>query len=92
MYCNVASSRQQSLHLNAVIFQVRPAGDALYESQIEPWSEYLTGKQGRAPEMPWDPLAFAVKEAHARGLELHAWFNPYRAKDPTAKGSRSPRA
>ena len=72
--------------LNAVIFQVRPAGDALYKSSIEPWSEYLTGVQGHPPDVPWDPLAFAVKEAHARGLELHAWFNPYRAKDPSAKG------
>lgn len=75
--------------LNAVVFQVRPAGDALYASKIEPWSEYLTGKQGKAPDVPWDPLAFAVREAHARGLELHAWFNPYRAKDPTAKGPLS---
>ena len=72
--------------LNAVIFHVRPAGDALYASTIEPWSEYLTGRQGLAPAPPWDPLAFAVTEAHARGLELHAWFNPYRAKDPTSKG------
>ncbi len=72
--------------LNAVIFQVRPAGDALYASKIEPWSEYLTGRQGAAPDPAWDPLAFAVKEAHARGLELHAWFNPYRAKHPSAKG------
>jgi uncharacterized lipoprotein YddW (UPF0748 family) len=78
--------RAASIGLNAVIFQVRPAGDALYESSIEPWSEYLTGLQGRAPSPFWDPLAFAVKEAHARGLELHAWFNPYRAKHPSAKG------
>jgi uncharacterized lipoprotein YddW (UPF0748 family) len=77
--------RAQSLHLNAVIFQVRPAGDALYESQIEPWSEYLSGRQGVAPEPRWDPLKFAVDEAHARGLELHAWFNPSRAKDASAK-------
>lgn len=76
----------QRTGLNAVLFQVRPSGDALYASTIEPWSEYLTGKQGRAPDEPWDPLAFAVREAHVRGLELHAWFNPYRAKDPTAKG------
>ncbi len=72
--------------LNAVFFQVRPAGDALYASRIEPWSEYLTGRQGRPPDRPWDPLAFAIREAHARGLELHAWFNPYRARDPSAKG------
>jgi uncharacterized lipoprotein YddW (UPF0748 family) len=72
--------------LNAVIFQVRPSGDALYASPLEPWSEYLTGRQGTAPAPRWDPLAFAVEEAHRRGLELHAWFNPYRAKHPSAKG------
>jgi uncharacterized lipoprotein YddW (UPF0748 family) len=72
--------RAAALRLNAVIFQVRPAADALYASRLEPWSEYLTGHQGRAPEPFWDPLEFAVREAHARGLELHAWFNPYRAR------------
>src|SRR5438105_5028200 len=56
--------RAQSLRLNAVIFQVRPAGDAFYASRLEPWSEYLTGQQGRAPQPFWDPLAFAVTEAH----------------------------
>jgi uncharacterized lipoprotein YddW (UPF0748 family) len=71
--------RAQELKLNAVIFQVRPAADALYQSAIEPWSEFLTGTQGKAPDPVWDPLAFAITEAHARGLELHAWFNPYRA-------------
>jgi uncharacterized lipoprotein YddW (UPF0748 family) len=72
--------------LNAVLLQVRPAADAVYPSKLEPWSEYLTGHQGLAPVPAWDPLEFAVKEAHARGLELHAWFNPYRAKEPSAKG------
>ncbi|MET8576229.1 family 10 glycosylhydrolase [Streptomyces sp. NPDC005012] len=62
--------------LNTVIFQVRPTADALWPSPHEPWSAYLTGTQGRAPG--WDPLGTAVAEAHARGLELHAWFNPYR--------------
>ena len=71
--------RAQRLNLNAVIFQVRPAGDALYESKLEPWSHFLTGRQGRAPVPFWDPLAFAITEAHRRGLELHAWFNPFRA-------------
>ena len=71
--------RAQALKLNAVIFQVRPAADALYTSVLEPWSEFLTGTQGRAPEPAWDPLQFAIDEAHARGMELHAWFNPYRA-------------
>jgi len=83
--------RARAVGLNAVILQVRPAGDALYASTIEPWSEYLTGRQGRAPVPRWDPLAFAVREAHARGLELHAWFNPYRAQEPSAKGPLSPR-
>lgn len=71
--------RAAALRLNAVIFQVRPGADALYKSPYEPWSQFLTGRQGRAPEPAWDPLAFAVEEAHKRGLELHAWFNPYRA-------------
>lgn len=65
--------------LNALIFQVRPAGDAMYKSDIEPWSPFLTGKMGMAPSPAWDPLEFAVTEAHKRGMELHAWFNPYRA-------------
>ncbi|MFG2605333.1 glycoside hydrolase family 10 protein [Streptomyces sp. NPDC048514] len=65
--------------LNTVIFQVRPTADALWPSPYEPWSEYLTGTQGRNPG--WDPLGTAVKEAHARGLRLHAWFNPYRIAD-----------
>lgn len=71
------------LNLNAVIFQVRPAADALYESQLEPWSEYLTGAMGKSPG--YDPLRFAIDEAHARGLELHAWFNPYRVRHADAK-------
>ncbi len=81
--------RAAALKLNAVIFQVRPAADALYASRIEPWSEYLTGTQGRAPEPFWDPLEFAVRESHKRGLELHAWFNPYRARH---EGRHSPLA
>lgn len=71
--------RASALGLNAIIFHVRPGGDALYASPYEPWSQYLTGRQGRAPEPLWDPLEFAVEEAHKRGLELHAWFNPFRA-------------
>jgi uncharacterized lipoprotein YddW (UPF0748 family) len=73
----------QRLKLNVVILQVRPACDALYPSSLEPWSEYLTGAQGKAPAPSWDPLAFAVTQAHARGLELHAWFNPFRARHGT---------
>jgi uncharacterized lipoprotein YddW (UPF0748 family) len=79
--------RTRELGLNAFILHVRPAGDALYQSSLEPWSEYLTGEQGRAPEPFYDPLAFAVREAHARGLELHAWFNPYRARHPSARSA-----
>ncbi len=69
----------EQLKMNAVILQVRPMADAIFPSKFEPWSEYLTGKQGKAPSPYYDPLQFAVEEAHKRGLELHAWFNPYRA-------------
>lgn len=62
--------------LNAVFFQVRPMADALYRSSLEPWSEFVSGQRGAAPA--WDPLEYAVEEAHARGLELHAWVNPFR--------------
>lgn len=78
--------RAAEINLNAVVFQVRPSADALYKSDLEPWSEYLTNAQGVPPNPEWDPLAFAVEEAHRRGLELHAWFNPYRAWHPAAKG------
>ncbi|MEU6355618.1 family 10 glycosylhydrolase [Streptomyces sp. NPDC047072] len=67
--------------LNAVMFQVRPTADALWPSPYEPWSQYLTGTQGKDPG--WDPLGTAVTEAHGRGLELHAWFNPYRIANHT---------
>ncbi len=72
----------QNLNMNAVIFQVRPQCDAFYQSDLEPWSYYLTGEQGTAPEPFYDPLKFWIDEAHNRGLELHAWFNPYRAHHP----------
>lgn len=72
------------LKLNAVILQVRPAADALYDSRLEPWSEYLSGRQGQAPEPFYDPLAFWISEAHQRGLELHAWLNPFRARQSQA--------
>jgi uncharacterized lipoprotein YddW (UPF0748 family) len=75
--------------LNAVLLQVRPACDALYPSSLEPWSEYLTGEMGKSPTALWDPLATAVEEAHARGIELHAWLNPYRARHPTGKSALS---
>lgn len=73
------------LKMNALILQVRPAADALYTSSIEPWSEYLSGLQGQAPQPFYDPLTLWVSEAHANGLELHAWFNPYRARHSAAK-------
>jgi uncharacterized lipoprotein YddW (UPF0748 family) len=66
-------------NINIVVFQIRPECDALYESEYEPWSYWLTGTQGQAPSPYYDPLSFALKEAHKRGMELHAWFNPYRA-------------
>jgi uncharacterized lipoprotein YddW (UPF0748 family) len=69
----------QAHNFNAVIFQVRPQADALYDSKLEPWSYYLTGEQGKAPEPYYDPLAFWIEAAHERGLELHVWLNPYRA-------------
>jgi uncharacterized lipoprotein YddW (UPF0748 family) len=69
--------RLQETRFNAIFFQVRPEGDALYKSELEPWSGSLTGKQGKDPG--YDPLAFLVEEAHKRGIEVHAWLNPYRA-------------
>jgi uncharacterized lipoprotein YddW (UPF0748 family) len=72
-------------HFNAVILQVRPQADALYKSDLEPWSYYLTGKQGTAPEPFYDPLEFWVKETHDRGIELHVWLNPYRAHHVVGK-------
>lgn len=81
--------RAAEIGLNAIVLQVRPAADALYASPYEPWSEYLTGQMGRAPEPLYDPLEFAVAEAHRRGLELHAWFNPYRALHPSARSAVS---
>jgi uncharacterized lipoprotein YddW (UPF0748 family) len=71
------------LRLNAVIFQVRPMTDAVYRSNLEPWSEFLTGEMGKAQD--FDPLEFLIAEAHKRGILVHAWFNPYRAYHPAAK-------
>ncbi|MCR6720107.1 MAG: family 10 glycosylhydrolase [Chitinophagaceae bacterium] len=65
--------------MNAVIVQVRPSGDAFYPSSLEPWSQWLTGTQGKAPTPYYDPLQFMIDEAHKRGMEFHAWLNPYRA-------------
>jgi uncharacterized lipoprotein YddW (UPF0748 family) len=69
----------QRAGLNAVFVQIRPASDAFYKSDLEPWSRWLTGTQGKAPADGQDPLPFLITEAHRRGMEFHAWFNPYRA-------------
>ncbi len=69
--------KMASLKLNAIIFQVRPQADAVYRSRLEPWSPWLTGRMGKSPG--YDPLAYCIKQAHARGIEVHAWFNPFRA-------------
>ncbi|MGB1261138.1 MAG: glycoside hydrolase family 10 protein [Akkermansiaceae bacterium] len=75
------------LNLNAVIFQVRPHADALYQSNMEPWSPWLTGSMGRSPG--YDPLAYCISQAHARGIEVHAWFNPFRALPNTSMQTSS---
>lgn len=80
----------QSNGMNAIIMQIRPAGDALYPSQYEPWSEYLTGKQGLPPNPYYDPLEFMISETHKRGMEFHAWLNPYRAVFNIFKSSVAP--
>ena len=82
--------RSRALNLNAIVLQVRPAADAIYPSSLEPWSEFLTGKQGRAPEPLYDPLREWIAESHRRGLELHAWFNPYRARHQRAISELDP--
>jgi uncharacterized lipoprotein YddW (UPF0748 family) len=80
----------QKTGINAVMFQVRPAADAFYAKSREPWSRWLTGKQGQAPDPAFDPLDFAITEAHKRGIELHAWFNPYRATNDARYSLLSP--
>jgi uncharacterized lipoprotein YddW (UPF0748 family) len=77
--------RAQAIGLNAVILHVRIAADAMYPTRYAPWSAFLTGASGVGPQPPYDPLEFAIKEAHARGLQLHAWFNPFRAAYPSLK-------
>ncbi|HEY6828372.1 MAG TPA: family 10 glycosylhydrolase, partial [Gemmatimonadaceae bacterium] len=79
-----------SIGLNAVILHVRLAGDALYPTNYAPWSAYLSGTSGTGPAPMYDPLAYAVTEAHARGLQLHAWFNPFRAMLPIFAGKAAP--
>ena len=86
--------RQLDMHrrngLNAVVVQIRPAADALYPSSYEPWSEWLTGAQGRPPSPYYDPLEFMIEETHKRGMEFHAWCNPYRAVFAIGKSSIVP--
>lgn len=76
--------------MNAMIVQVRPAADAFYPSSYEPWSEWLTGQQGKPPVPYWDPLSFMIEETHKRGMEFHAWLNPYRAVQTIGKSSIAP--
>ena len=71
---------------NAVIFQVRPQADAFFESDLEPWTRFLTGVQGQAPDPYWDPLQFMIDACHERGMELHAWLNPYRVTSNDKEG------
>ena len=80
-----ALDKAQAMHLNAVILHVRVAGDALYPTSYAPWSDLLTGTSGVGPQPAYDPLSYAIQAAHERGLELHAWFNPFRAKLPGDK-------
>ena len=79
--------RARDLNLNALVLQVRPSADAIYPSTLEPWSEFLTGTQGKAPLPFYDPLKMWIDEAHRRGIELHAWFNPYRAQHTASKSA-----
>ena len=79
----------QKAGINAIIFQVRPEADALYASRLEPWSRFLTGVQGKAPEPYWDPMQFMIDECHKRGMEFHAWINPYRT-ETTLKSELAP--
>jgi uncharacterized lipoprotein YddW (UPF0748 family) len=92
--------QQQELHrivdmaananINAILLQVRPTCDTIYPSELEPWSEFLTGKSGKAPDPAYHPLAMWISECHARGIELHAWFNPFRSRHFEAKGPDAP--
>lgn len=83
-YIREQLDRLQSAGCNAVIFQVRPTADAAYISELEPWTSWLTGRRGKAPHPIWDPMEFTIKEAHERGMEFHAWLNPYRVSSNLA--------
>lgn len=80
----------RAIGCNAIILQIRPAADAFYDSKIEPWSRFLSGKQGQQPFPAYDPLRFAIDEAHKRNMELHAWFNPFRALTDSKKNPNPP--
>jgi len=82
--------RAKGMNLNAIVLQVRPSADAIYPSNLEPWTEYLSGIQGKAPQPFYDPLAYWITQAHARGIELHAWFNPYRARMDASRSQSAP--
>jgi len=82
--------RHQKNGMNAIIMQVRPSGDAFYPSTLEPWSEYLMGTQGLPPSPFYDPLEFMIHETHKRGMEFHAWINPYRAVFNVKRSSVAP--
>lgn len=77
------------LKLNAIVLQVRPEADALYKSRYEPWSYWLSGQMGKGTSDGYDPLEYAVEQAHYRGMELHAWFNPFRGRATTSKPASS---
>ncbi|MCX6332013.1 MAG: family 10 glycosylhydrolase [Bacteroidetes bacterium] len=83
-------NKHQQNGMNAIVMQVRPSGDAMYPSTLEPWSEYLMGTQGLGPSPFYDPLLFMIQETHKRGMEFHAWINPYRAVFNINKSSISP--
>lgn len=83
--------RLQELGMNAIIVQIRPSADAFYASELEPWSEFFTGDQGREPRSSFDPLPFMIEETHKRCMEFHAWFNPYRAGKRDGKNGLSSR-
>ncbi len=83
-------ARAVELRLNALVFQVRPAADAFYKSPLEPWSEWLTGTQGKEPDFGFDPLAHVIERCHQHGLQLHAWFNPFRASHHAGRSPPAP--
>ncbi len=80
----------KAYNMNAIVFQIRPDADALYASELEPWSEWLTGVQGQAPDPLYDPLQFTINECRKRGLDIHVWLNPYRAIQNTDKTKAAP--